>query len=70
MAPVRASVQEVLGQAADVDEDILEYIVNVLEDDGFEYGKDGEGIFDSVGMMLVPVPVAGLLLSITHRGVN
>lgn len=59
-----------MGQAADVDEDILEYIINVLEDDGFEYGKDGEGIFDSVGMMLVPVPVAGLLLSITQCGVN
>lgn len=53
MAPVRASVQEVLGQTADADEDILEYIVNVLEDDGFDYGQDGEGIFDSVGMMLV-----------------
>lgn len=54
MAPsVREGVKQVLGQSADVDEDILEYIISVLEDDGFDFGKDGEGIYDSVGMMLV-----------------
>lgn len=53
MSPVRDGVQQVLGQAADADQDILEYVINVLEDEGFEFGKDGEGVFDSIGMMLV-----------------
>ena len=69
MSPVRASVRQVLGQAADADEDILEYIISVLEDDDFDYGTDGEGIFDSVGMMLVSctsVAQACLCLPITR----
>lgn len=63
MAPsVREGVKQVFGQSADVDEDILEYIISVLEDDGFECGKEGEGIFDSVGMMLVRCTLLSKLL--------
>lgn len=40
-------------QGKDTDEDILNYVVGCLEDDGFEYGKEGEEIFETVGMMLV-----------------
>ena len=54
MAPaVRQHVLELLGGDPDSDEDILEYIITCLEDDSFECGKDGQGVYDAVGMMLV-----------------
>jgi hypothetical protein len=54
MAPaVRQTVQELLGGDPDSDQDILEYIITCLEDESFEFGKDGQGVFDTVGMMLV-----------------
>lgn len=54
MAPaVRQHVVELLGTGPDTDEDILEYIVTCLEDESFELGEDGQGVYDTVGMMLV-----------------
>ncbi len=35
------------------DPTILEYIVGVLEDEHFEFGKDGEEAFDQIGPFLV-----------------
>lgn len=53
MAPeVRQHVLELLG-GNDSDEDILEYIITCLEDESFECGEDGQGVYDAVGMMLV-----------------
>ena len=37
----------------DVDEDILAYVISCLEDETFEFGSEGDEIFDAVGMMLV-----------------
>lgn len=47
---------ELLGGDPDSDEDILEYIITCLEDDSFECGEDGQGVYDAVGMMLVRFP--------------
>ncbi|KAG7017018.1 ABC transporter F family member 3 [Cucurbita argyrosperma subsp. argyrosperma] len=49
-----AVVHEVLGQRTqDVDEPIIDYIINVLADEDFEFGEDGEGAFDALGELLV-----------------
>ncbi|KAK7832508.1 abc transporter f family member 3 [Quercus suber] len=55
MTEVASSVvHEVLGQRAqDVDEPIIDYIINVLADDDFDFGLEGEGAFDAVGELLV-----------------
>lgn len=55
MTDVASSVvHEVLGQRAqDVDEPIIDYIINVLADDDFDFGLEGEGAFDAVGELLV-----------------
>ncbi|CAM6121308.1 unnamed protein product [Calypogeia fissa] len=51
---VQAVVYNVLGQRAkDVDETILDYIINVLKDEEFEFGWKGEGAFEAVGPLLV-----------------
>ncbi|KAL2613889.1 hypothetical protein R1flu_025581 [Riccia fluitans] len=51
---VGAGVYEVLGERArDVDETILDYIINVLKDETFEFGRNGEGAYDAVGALLV-----------------
>lgn len=47
-------VHEVLGRRAqDVDQPIIDYIINVLADDDFDFGLEGEGAFDAVGELLV-----------------
>ncbi|XP_062074678.1 ABC transporter F family member 3 [Humulus lupulus] len=47
-------VQEVLGRRAlDVDQPIIDYIINVLADEDFDFGIDGEGAFDAIGELLV-----------------
>ncbi|CAD5316276.1 unnamed protein product [Arabidopsis thaliana] len=47
-------VYEVLGRRAqDVDEPIMDYIINVLADEDFDFGEEGEGAFDAVGELLV-----------------
>ncbi|KAM7279333.1 hypothetical protein ACFE04_006467 [Oxalis oulophora] len=55
MTEVASSVvHEVLGRRAqDVDEPIIDYIINVLADDDFDFGDDGDGIFDALGELLV-----------------
>ncbi|KAK7393833.1 hypothetical protein VNO78_22397 [Psophocarpus tetragonolobus] len=50
----RSVVHDVLGQrVVDVDEPIVDYIVNVLADDDFDFGLDGEGAFEALGELLV-----------------
>jgi ATP-binding cassette subfamily F protein 3 len=50
----RSVVHEVLGDGIiDVDEPIVSYIVNVLADEDFDFGLDGEGAFDALGDLLV-----------------
>ncbi|XP_058787243.1 ABC transporter F family member 3 [Vicia villosa] len=50
----RTVVHEVLGDGIiDVDEPIVSYIVNVLADEDFDFGLDGEGTFDALGDLLV-----------------
>lgn len=47
-------VHEVLGRRAqDVDQPIIDYIINVLADDDFDFGVDGEGAFEAIGELLV-----------------
>nr|XP_010940435.2 ABC transporter F family member 3 [Elaeis guineensis] len=55
MAEVASSVvQEVLGdRARDVDQPIIDYIINVLADEDFDFGIDGDGAFEAVGELLV-----------------
>lgn len=55
MTEVASSVvHEVLGRRAqDVDEPIIDYIINVLADEDFDFGLDGEGAFEAVGELLV-----------------
>ncbi|XP_008778513.1 ABC transporter F family member 3 [Phoenix dactylifera] len=55
MAEVASSVvHEVLGdRARDVDEPIIDYIINVLADEDFDFGVDGDGAFEAVGELLV-----------------
>lgn len=55
MAEVASSVvHEVIGRRdLDVDKPIIDYIVNVLADDDFDFGLDGDGAFDAIGELLV-----------------
>lgn len=55
MTEVASSVvHEVLGQRIlDVDQPIVDYIVNVLADEDFDFGDQGEGAFDALGELLV-----------------
>ncbi|KAI3469102.1 hypothetical protein Pfo_025765 [Paulownia fortunei] len=49
-----AVVHEVLGpRVDDVDQPIVDYIVNVLADEDFDFGEDGEGAFEALGELLV-----------------
>ncbi|MED6185164.1 ATP-binding cassette sub- F member 3 [Stylosanthes scabra] len=55
MTDVASSVvHEVLGRRVlNVDQPIVDYIVNVLADDDFDFGLDGEGVFEALGELLV-----------------
>ncbi|KAF6136188.1 hypothetical protein GIB67_001597 [Kingdonia uniflora] len=55
MVEVASSVvYQVLGERAeDVDKPIMDYIINVLADDDFDFGTEGEGAFDAIGELLV-----------------
>ncbi|XP_048230002.1 ABC transporter F family member 3 isoform X2 [Ricinus communis] len=47
-------VHEVLGRRVqDVDQPIVDYIINVLADEDFDFGEEGEGAFDAIGELLV-----------------
>ncbi|GLT90717.1 hypothetical protein SLE2022_086360 [Rubroshorea leprosula] len=55
MTEVASSVvHEVLGRRAeDVDQPIIDYIINVLADEDFDFGDDGDGAFEAIGELLV-----------------
>ncbi|XP_072993788.1 ABC transporter F family member 3, partial [Typha latifolia] len=55
MTEVASSVvHDVLGpRAHDVDEPIIDYVINVLADDDFDFGADGDGVFEALGELLV-----------------
>ncbi|KAL8150296.1 hypothetical protein V2J09_020104 [Rumex salicifolius] len=55
MTEVASSVvHEVLGRRIeDVDQPIVDYIVNVLADEDFDFGVDGDGVYDALGELLV-----------------
>lgn len=55
MTEVASSVvHEVLGRRLlDVDQPIIDYIVNVLADEDFDFGVDGDGAFEALGELLV-----------------
>ena len=47
-------MHEVLGRRLlEVDQPIVDYIVNVLADEDFDFGDQGEGAFDALGELLV-----------------
>ncbi|KAI3937871.1 hypothetical protein MKW92_035941 [Papaver armeniacum] len=47
-------VYDVLGpRAEDLDKPIIDYIINVLADEDFDFGIEGEGAFDAIGELLV-----------------
>ncbi|KAJ9148115.1 hypothetical protein P3X46_030206 [Hevea brasiliensis] len=49
-----SAVHEVLGRRVqDVDQPIIDYIINVLADDDFDFGEEGEGAFEAIGELLV-----------------
>ncbi|XP_042033999.1 ABC transporter F family member 3-like [Salvia splendens] len=49
-----AVLHEVLGpRVEDVDQPIVDYIVNVLADEDFDFGVDGEGALEALGELLV-----------------
>ncbi|CAA0825450.1 ABC transporter F family member 3 [Striga hermonthica] len=49
-----AVVHDVLGRRVDdVDQPIVDYIINVLADEDFDFGADGEGVFEALGELLV-----------------
>ena len=50
---VEKHVRTLFAGKDDVDEDILAYVISCLEDETFEFGSDGEEVYDTVGMMLV-----------------
>ncbi|XP_020582440.1 ABC transporter F family member 3 isoform X1 [Phalaenopsis equestris] len=55
-APAVASslVHEVLGwRVQDIDKPIIDYIINVLADEDFEFGIDGDGAYEAIGELLV-----------------
>eukprot|EP00798_Chlamydomonas_sp_ICE-L_P030623 gene30623-35634_t len=43
------------GDASGKDEDIINYIINMLEDEDFEFGENGEDAVDAIGPFLAPV---------------
>jgi hypothetical protein len=48
---VEATVREVLGSSGD--QDVLNYVVDVLADEEFEFGEDAAEAFDALGPLLV-----------------
>jgi hypothetical protein len=52
-ASVEQQVRGMFANKPDLDEDILSYVIACLEDETFEFGQEGEEIYDTVGPMLV-----------------
>lgn len=61
MTEVTSSVvHEVLGRRLQsVDEPIVDYIINVLADEDFDFGLDGDGAFEAIGDLLVDSDCVG-----------
>jgi len=51
MSSVQSIVKGVLGDGGD--DAILEYIVGVLEEPHFDWGEDGDGVFEVIGEFLI-----------------
>lgn len=64
-ASIEEQVRSRFAGKPDVDDDILTYVITCLEDETFEFGGEGEEIYDTLGMMLVRTPG----LSPGHRAV-
>lgn len=55
--PARPAVEEIVGTKGDAT--VLDYVINVLEDEDFEFGPEGREAYDAFGEMLVlPLPDA------------
>ncbi|KAG9146939.1 hypothetical protein Leryth_005215 [Lithospermum erythrorhizon] len=55
MTEVASSVvKDVFGHKTDdVDQPIIDYVINVLADEDFDFGEDGDGIFEALGELLI-----------------
>ena len=55
MTEVASSVvHQVFGRRVDdLDQPIVDYIINVLADEDFDFGVDGEGVFEALGELFV-----------------
>jgi hypothetical protein len=53
VSSVEKHVRAKFGDKADIDEDILAYMITCLEDETFKFDENGEEIYDTVGDMLV-----------------
>ena len=51
MRDAAAAVKEVLGASGD--QDVVDYMVGVLEDESFEFGDDAAEAFEALGPLLV-----------------
>lgn len=51
MSNLRSSLIELLGEKGDTT--VLNYVLDVLEDDEFEWGNGGDGAFEAIGEFLV-----------------
>ncbi|KAK9806400.1 hypothetical protein WJX73_002265 [Symbiochloris irregularis] len=49
--PARAVVEEIVGRKGDAT--VLDYVINVLDDEDFEFGPEGREAFEAFGEMLV-----------------
>jgi hypothetical protein len=53
VSSVEKHVRATFSDKADLDEDILAYMITCLEDETFKFDENGEEIYDTVGDMLV-----------------
>lgn len=54
LAVASSVVHEILGwRAQEIDKPIIDYIINVLADEDFDFGIDGGGAYEAIGELLV-----------------
>eukprot|EP00897_Mesotaenium_endlicherianum_P000774 jgi/Mesen1/10698/ME000090S10155 len=54
MGEVKNAIRSILGErAGGIDSIIIDYVINVLQDETFDFGHDGEEAFEAVGPILV-----------------
>jgi hypothetical protein len=51
MPDVEAAVKEIVGTSGD--DDVLNYVISILDDESFEFGDDAEDAFEAIGALLV-----------------